>query len=320
MGITNASARFLIQARRRGVSFESVLTVGRQWSACSPRRLASYLRESGVWPEGLAYDDFAAEIDAAPWRFEALLRHLGARRVDSCDVSGYEGATILHDMNRPVPPELHARFDLVVDAGTLEHVFNFPVAVRNCMEMVKEGGYLAVITPANNYFGHGFYQFSPELFWRVLSPENGFRVERMVALHDDSGSSRLLGVPYAFPITGPWYEVHDPARVGGRVTLLSDRPVTLMVLARRTSVRPIFARTPQQSDYVPQWRQGAPRREARSAAHDRLFGWMQGRLPAWMLHRVIPAAVRLLDPRRGARWRRLHSFRNRRFFTPDGGP
>jgi hypothetical protein len=30
------------------------------------------------------------------------------------------------------------------------------------------------VTPANNQMGHGFYQFSPELFFRVFSQENGY--------------------------------------------------------------------------------------------------------------------------------------------------
>jgi hypothetical protein len=28
-------------------------------------------------------------------------------------------------------------------------------------------------------FGHGFYQFSPELFYSVLAPHNGFRIIKM---------------------------------------------------------------------------------------------------------------------------------------------
>ena len=71
------------------------------------------------------------------------------------------------------------------------------------MKMVKTGGHLMLFTPANNYFGHGFYQFSPELFYRVLSKENGFEVRRMVVLEDNIGASSIFGVKYPFPISGP---------------------------------------------------------------------------------------------------------------------
>jgi 2-polyprenyl-3-methyl-5-hydroxy-6-metoxy-1,4-benzoquinol methylase len=57
----------------------------------------------------------------------------------------------------------------VFDGGTLEHIFDYPTAIKNCMKMVKPGGHLLLTTPANNWFGHGFYQFSPELFYSFVS-------------------------------------------------------------------------------------------------------------------------------------------------------
>jgi hypothetical protein len=46
--------------------------------------------------------------------------------------------------------------------------FNFPVALANAMKMAKIGGHFAARTPANNQCGHGFYQFSPGLFYRII--------------------------------------------------------------------------------------------------------------------------------------------------------
>ena len=85
------------------------------------------------------------------------------------DASSFEGATVVHDLNLPITEALKGRFDVVCDAGTIEHVMNFPTAIRNCMEMVRVGGHLILGTPANNFFGHGFYQFSPELWFRLFS-------------------------------------------------------------------------------------------------------------------------------------------------------
>ncbi|GHV03646.1 hypothetical protein AGMMS50229_03290 [Campylobacterota bacterium] len=42
------------------------------------------------------------------------------------------------------------------------------------MELVKTGGHLILGTPIDNYYGHGFYQFSPELFFSLLDRDNGF--------------------------------------------------------------------------------------------------------------------------------------------------
>ena len=50
---------------------------------------------------------------------------------------------------------------------------NFPVALKNCTQMVDPGGQYATITPANNVFGHGFYQLEPDFVFRSRSETNG---------------------------------------------------------------------------------------------------------------------------------------------------
>ena len=50
------------------------------------------------------------------------------------DASAFEGANFVHDLNNPIPEELHCKYDAVVDGGTLEHVFNVPVAFANPSE------------------------------------------------------------------------------------------------------------------------------------------------------------------------------------------
>ncbi|WP_051358088.1 hypothetical protein [Rubidibacter lacunae] len=122
------------------------------------------------------------------------MKFLGAESIDSFDYSGYEGATCEHDFNQPISEDYHARYTVAIDGGTLEHVFNFPVAIANCMRMVEVGGHYLGLTPSNNLMGHGFYQFSPELYFRVLSPENGFSIEKMASPRRES-----LGVGIAFP-------------------------------------------------------------------------------------------------------------------------
>src|SRR5438477_418150 len=103
-------------------------------------------------------------------RFENSIGHQARRSMLRSPI----GPHFPHDMNEPIPDKFKETYTAVLDGGSLEHVFNFPVAIKNCMEMVKVGGHYLAITPANNFFGHGFYQFSPELYFTVLSKENGF--------------------------------------------------------------------------------------------------------------------------------------------------
>jgi hypothetical protein len=235
MGIDVQTAKFLLAAKRYwGVNFRSVLTIGRQQLYAQPEALRRLLGEFGISDAATL-----AKLEAACNGFaEPFLQYLGAEEVVSLDASPYEQAILIHDMNRPISAELAGRFDVVYDGGSLEHIFNFPVAVKNCMEMVHLGGYFIGASPANNWCGHGFYQFSPELYFRVLSEENGFRVERAVVYES--------AAEY-------WYEVEDPARVRQRVEILSALPVSLIVLAQRTAMAPVLRDTPQQSDYLMVW-------------------------------------------------------------------
>ncbi|HWX22485.1 MAG TPA: methyltransferase domain-containing protein [Candidatus Binatia bacterium] len=316
MGLALNSTKFLLQARQAGVRFDETLTLGRQYMMVSPERLLGLFREYGLPtpPEGEA--NFLASLRATKWRFEILGRVLGAKTVSSMDASAYEQATLIHDLNRPVPAEMEERFDVVIDGGTLEHVFNFPVAIANCMTMVKPGGHLILLTPANNFCGHGFYQFSPELFFRVLSPDNGFVVERMVALEDGLGRSSLLGVKYDFNIRGPWFEVQDPAKVGQRVALIGHNEVSLFVLAKRVSRKPVFEITPQQSDYVPQWQQGQGVDDpfGQSNFGRKVVGWVRRRFSEDFYREALPRLAVLLDPFRLWRFRRSRSLSHAKFY------
>jgi methyltransferase family protein len=86
------------------------------------------------------------------------------------DASGFEGSSIQHDLNQPIPPSLSARFTLVLDSGTLEHVFDVPQALRNCMEIVAPGGHLIAIAPRQ--------QRAPATASTSSASEHGFEVGR----------------------------------------------------------------------------------------------------------------------------------------------
>jgi SAM-dependent methyltransferase len=288
MAINLNSARFLLNARKQGVSFQNTLTLGRQSLDLLPRLLKVLVEKYG-----LPSSQLIAELEKTgiPRFSEPFFRLLGAKEVCSIDVSSYQDTSIVHDMNLPIPDSLKNRFDIVYDGGTLEHVFNFPVALKNAMQMVKPGGRFIMHTPGNNWFGHGFYQFSPEMLYRALSEENGYQVERMIA--------------HAFGQYGRWYQVADPEKVHCRVELVTLLPILLLIQAKRTRETEIFARPPQQSDYAVLWQRTKPALASPKSASD---GFLRTRLPR--------LALMLRTFRTGWQFFRDHSLRNRRCFTP----
>jgi hypothetical protein len=162
------------------------------------------------------------------------------------DYSSYEGANLVHDLNIPISNSLYNSFDVVIDGGTLEHVFNFPVAIENMLRLVKQGGMVLMCTPANNLCGHGFYQFSPELMFRVFSPENGFKLLDMLFV-----KARFPSVEIAPALSV--YRVSDPAQINKRVLLCNSHPVIMIIRAIKTESKTIYNLSPQQSDYIKNW-------------------------------------------------------------------
>src|SRR6266446_4371577 len=157
--------RFLEACARRGVDFTRTVMFGRQELA------------------DLTYS-------------EPFFRRLGATSVDSIDASDFEGATIIADLNRPLPQQVRRRFSVVFDGGTLEHVFDIAMALRSGLDLVELGGHYIASSPANNWPGHAFYQFSPELVFRTLSTETGYQMRAAFLVE--------------LRTTQRWYSIPDP--------------------------------------------------------------------------------------------------------------
>lgn len=233
MGLDTNGIKFLLDAKREGVSFEKSAMVGRQFLYLKAQEMVNCFQSFG---QQLSLQEAESIIAADKGYAESVFSKLGAKSVHSFDASDYESATYIHDFNYPIPDEYKDKYSLVLDGGTLEHIFHFPHAIQNCMEMLEVGGHFLSITPANNLYGHGFYQFSPELYYRIFSEQNGFEVEEIITFVNEPQST--------------WFRVKDPQVVKKRVKLINDKETYLLVRARKVKNIPLLQKPPQQSDYV----------------------------------------------------------------------
>ena len=238
MGLDNTAAQALCGAKSAGADFTSSLMIGRQWLGVTPDVTAAICRvHNCTAPPPPSSDRTFAE---------PFFEMLGAKHVDSLVFSTFEGATVQHDLNQPLPAALHAKYDLVFDGGTLEHVFNFPQALKSCMELVRPGGHFVQVSNANNFMGHGFWQISPELIYRSMSAANGYEVIAVM----------VREIHFNARTAGKFHLALDPDALGWRVELSNRRPTYIITIARRTGDGPIFADAPQQSDYQRLWDTG----------------------------------------------------------------
>lgn len=182
------------------------------------RRLRQALRHAGLSadiPDYLQDDGYA----------ETFLQKIGYPAFQSMDISGYEGCDVTHDLNQPVPKALHGAFDVIIDGGTLEHVYNVPAALDNVYAMLAPGGVFISVNGLTGWAGHGFYQFGPELAWRYwqdmrqcavnhcaavpLDPE-----EAPVAIRDTGArGARFRGAG----LNGRWYLAYVVSKPAGAV-------------------------------------------------------------------------------------------------------
>ena len=221
MGFNTHGINFLRYIKKYR-NFDKTITIGRQ---------ELYLREPMV--REVAFVDY--KNDQYCERF--LMGYCNSNEVDSVDNSNFESASVIHDMNQPVPANLHAIYDTVIDSGCLEHIYNVHQALKNCSLLCKPGGQIIHILPANNFCGHGFWQFSPELFFSLYSNKNGYQ-DTEVFLADLSNTTK-------------WFKVKTPEN-GRRANAYSCSELYVMV--RTVLSRADFSHhNVQQSDYVFEW-------------------------------------------------------------------
>ena len=219
MAVDTHALNFLLLASRDG-PFGRTATIGRQNLSVSAEAIKRLF-------------DLSEIPDFGPFCETLLKRHLGATLVDSYDYSDFEGATHVVDLNKPLIDP--TQYDTVIDCGSLEHIYNAPQALRNVSLLCARGGRILHILPANNYCGHGFWQFSPELFFSLYSRTNGY------------GETRIFLAGIA---TDRWYEVKPPQN-GQRVDVTSCTKLLILVITRRMSC--FHHDNVQQSDYVHAW-------------------------------------------------------------------
>ena len=234
MGVERYAVELLATARNNGCPFDKFATLGRQNIFLRPHEIERIESEWGIKVSDVVVPGNDSGIA------DEVFKRFGANTLHSIDYSDYEGCSVVLDLNAQISQEQEEQYDAVFDGGTLEHVFHFPNAISNCMKLLREGGWFFSVTGSNNWNGHGFYQFSPELFYRVFSKENGFEVKIMAL-----GES---------PDKGKLYRVEDGADLGHRVQMNGKCPLILIFAAKRVSVNvEIFKSMPYQSDYSVSW-------------------------------------------------------------------
>ena len=164
-----------------------------------------------------------------------LFDNFNLESLNSLDYSKFENADIICDLNEPIE-KINKQFDTILDFGTSEHVFNITQCLNNISDLCKINGYIIHCLPANNNCGHGFWQFSPELFFNMYNKKHGFENTEifLINLFDKKN----------------WYKVNKQ-KPGERLELNSSEP--LYILVKTKKIENNYFKNINQSDYEYQW-------------------------------------------------------------------
>jgi hypothetical protein len=167
------------------------------------------------------------------------------------DMRGYQGidGELFLDLEQPLPETLTARFDVVFNHTTLEHVYDFRTAFANMSAMTRDA--FIIIAPWLQPF-HGdygdYWRFSPLALSRLMV-DNGLTPAR-ITWNDDRRAS-----VYIFAIgvreKDKWRDVFEfdcapedlvrPKRYAGREALHAPLIEGARAIARRSGVRRLLA-------------------------------------------------------------------------------
>ena len=229
MGVDYVGLQAISLALQWCEKFHIALTLGRQNLNVNYSAVKNSFNQLGlVTPAGDIMQPYC----------ESLLRHLGFDNVVSLDANSYENATIIHDMNKPIISDM--KYDFIFDGGTIEHIFNIPQVCQNIIDILEIGGILCSCTTNNNYSGHGFYQFSPELFLKTFSEPYGMKIINMFLAEVDSPHRQWI----------PIQPLHEFSSLRNESRFFGSTSVYIITIAKKISDgKRLLANCPQQYSY-----------------------------------------------------------------------
>jgi len=253
MGVSLHELTLLAHAvnKAEGRELGKCMTLGRQKLVLSPVPFTAVANSTGtVTVTGYTKDNVKVDKDGE-WTFKMkgrlnryvrgdyceklLCEEFGAETVHSIDYSSFEGATHIADLSKPL--NSIEQYDTIIDFGTTEHIFDVSQVFKNISVITRVGGVILHALPTNNYCGHGFYQFSPELFFSLYSETNGFsQTEVFVA---DYTQQKF------------WVKIDAPS--AGRRIKIRPSEGGMGVLVRTVKTNVIKSMSVYQSDYVDRW-------------------------------------------------------------------
>jgi hypothetical protein len=195
MGLPLAVLRLIVELHKRESLPTPLLTLGVQ-DVHAPYDTLVEMFKSAKYPYRELSPEERLESTSFLWRNKpdtrrdrihprTFFRMLGIEDYSDLDLSPAEQPALRHDLNTPVPNAWHGQYGMVLDSGTLEHLFDIRIALSNLVALTRVGGRVLHISPMSGWTNHGFFQLSPCLFYDFYGL-NGFEVTFAAIGHSEN--------------------------------------------------------------------------------------------------------------------------------------
>lgn len=249
MGILTGVAKILCDQSLKHGFKGKIATLGKQNIIITPEQWSSISSRCPCSTDLRVETERHLRWDTDFIKSDYFFRSLGFSEVSSIDISAYESATYICDLNSPeLPEELHGQFDFVFDGSTIEHIFHLPNVLSNIFRMLKVGGKVLHMSPSNHFMDDGFYQLSPTFFVDYYG-ENGFQTDfallhfMKVSVENKHGQHQIETQDRVIP-----YNPGDIAKVSAAFGTYDDELCQTFFMATKTE-QSTSGRIPFQTRY-----------------------------------------------------------------------
>jgi SAM-dependent methyltransferase len=201
MGISTGAIKLLLEEAVVRPFSNKVLTLGKQYIYTNANLLQKIASEANFKLVPTQYqintDDGEYFTNRQFITDESFFKAIGFSSISRLDYSDYEGADMIQDLNHnTVTEDVNKQFDMIFDGGTFEHVFNINNAFACIHKLLKVGGRIIHHSPSSNRIDHGFYMFSPTLFWDYYTANNYNIIKFYICSSSDYYSSSMTCYEY----------------------------------------------------------------------------------------------------------------------------
>ncbi len=165
-----------------------------------------------------------------------FFKSLGFNQYKSIDLNGaYESYQF--DLNKNIREayNFNQKYDLVINNGTGEHVFNQYSLFLNFHNLTKVNGIMLNILPFIDWINHGFYNFNPIIF-ADLAASNNYELIKLSFANRDGAELKLNKEDYS--ILFEQIKPNQQSKFGKMIDIAKDKigkNILIVVIAKKLS-------------------------------------------------------------------------------------